>query len=112
MLEHITQRNAGLVPKLTVGLYASAPACFVLRIDDRVLVEQYHYGKIVPEETPAILGKDMPLFEYWASTPELYKSKSDPLRMPFGLLVDHFEYALAQSRLLKFPLHGAKVASR
>jgi hypothetical protein len=92
-----TAGSASWSPRLEVGLYASAPACFVLRVDDRVLVEQYHYGKVV-RHTRAVLGKDMPLFEYAEAPSSLYQDGSDPLRRPFRLLVDHFEYALAQSR--------------
>jgi hypothetical protein len=109
MIEHIIQRNkVEIVPKLKVGLYASAPACFVIRIDDRVLVEQYHYGKIVREDTPAILGKDMPLIECCENSSELYADKSDPLRRPFSLLANHFEFALAQSNPVKFQVHDTK----
>ena len=88
-------------PRLTLGLYDTAPGCFVLRVDDSVFVEQYHYGKIA-KETHAILGKDMPLVEY-ARTPsqiceKVYTKESNPLRRPFDLLVDHFGYALAQAK--------------
>jgi hypothetical protein len=101
MVEDIRRRKgSSWAPHLTVGLYASAPACFVLRVDDRLLVEQYHYGKIV-RETRAILGKDMPLVEYCEAPSRLYEDESNPLRRPFGLLADHFEYALAQARKLK-----------
>jgi hypothetical protein len=101
MVEDIRRRKGrDWVPRLTVALYASAPACFILRVDDRVLVEQYHYGKIV-RQTRAILGKDMPLFEYCETPSTLYREESDPLRRPFGLLVDHFQYAMAQARRLE-----------
>lgn len=102
MIEDIGRRkdDSKWMPRLKVGLYGSAPACFILRVDDRVLVEQYHYGKIV-RETRAILGKDMPLVEYSEAPSQLYKDESNPLRRPFGLLVDHFNYALAQARKLK-----------
>jgi hypothetical protein len=63
----------------------------VLRIDDRVLVEQYHYGK-VPSGTGSILGKDMPLFEYSEFPEPLYEDDSDPLRQPFTLIVNHLWY--------------------
>jgi hypothetical protein len=93
-------KDATWKPRLALGLYDTAPACFVLRIDDRVLVEQYHYGKIA-KETRAILGKDMPLVEY-ARMPDrisekVYKNESNSLRRPFDLLVNHFEYVLAQA---------------
>jgi hypothetical protein len=104
MVEDIRRRKAGTTwePRLTVALYASAPACFLLRIDDRMLVEQYHYGKIAPQ-TRSILGKDMPLFEYRRSSARLYEDESDPLRRPFDLLVNHLEYAQARARRVDVP---------
>lgn len=83
---------------LLVRQYATAPGCFMLRVDDSVLVEQYHYGKVVPEgqkDAPAILGKDMPLIEYQRVGSALY----DPieLRNPVSLLSDHFEFAFARA---------------
>jgi hypothetical protein len=83
-------------PQLTVARYSSAPACFALRIDDHVLVEQYHYGKLT-QGTRAILGKDMPLVEYCDATNPLYRDGSSSVRQPFGLLVNHLEFVLAQS---------------
>lgn len=94
-------KDEGWTPKLKVGIYQSAPACFVLRIDDRILVEQYHYGKIAAPQTRAILGKDMPLVEYSQKPSELYIDDSDPSRRPFDLLVDHLMFVLAQASMLK-----------
>jgi len=97
MIEDIRgRRGSDWKPRLKVALYTSAPACFLLRIDDCVLVEQYHYGKIARHQR-AILGKDMPLVEYAKSPHQLYAGESDPLRRPFDLLVNHFEYAMAQA---------------
>ncbi|MBI4338508.1 MAG: hypothetical protein HY680_00985 [Chloroflexi bacterium] len=79
--------------KIKVRLYKSAPACFVLRVDDHVLVEQYHYGKIIGQ-VPAILGKDMPLVEYCKDPTPLFRSNANRLRSPFGLLVNHLDFAL------------------
>ncbi len=108
MVAEIRRRKGdGWAPRLTVGLYDSAPSCFVLRIDDHILVEQYHYGKIV-RETRAILGKDMPLVEYRDAPSPLYEDQSDALRRPFGLLVDHFRYALAQARILDVGMETAQ----
>ena len=86
-------------PKLLVKEYATAPGCFMLRVDDSVLVEQYHYGKVVPDDqkdAPAILGKDMPLIEYQGVGSALY----DPieLRNPVILLNDHYEFAFARAK--------------
>lgn len=96
-----TRKNRGWQPNVAIRRYATAPACFMLRVDDRVLVEQYHYGKVVPEgqsEAPAILGKDMPLVEYRQSGSTLY----DPiaLRSPFALLNNHFEFAFDNAQVV------------
>lgn len=77
----------------TAKLYDTSPACFTLIVDDFVLVEQYHFGKTIPDnfssEEPIILGKDMPLFEY--SIPGcLYEST--PARTPLILLNNHFDF--------------------
>jgi hypothetical protein len=87
-------------PKFAVGLYRSAPACFILRVDDHVLVEQYHYGKIGGEGARTILGKDMPLVEYCKAPPHVDEKGSDRVRRPFDLLEDHFQYAFARSTKL------------
>jgi hypothetical protein len=76
--------------RFQIRLYDPAPVCFMLLVDDRLLVEQYHYGK-VPEATgrfPVILGKQMPLVEYGPVEGDLYKH--DPTRNPVRLLEDHF----------------------
>ncbi len=75
----------------------------MLRVDDTVLAEQYHYGKVVPRgqrEAPAILGKDMPLIEYRQTGSSLY----DPinLRSPFELLNNHFEFTFANAEIVPF----------
>jgi hypothetical protein len=85
-------------PQLLVRQYATAPGCFMLRVDDSVLVEQYHYGKVVPDDqrdAPAILGKDMPLIEYQRIGSALYEPVE--LRNPVSLLSDHFEFAFARA---------------
>jgi hypothetical protein len=83
-------------PRLRVRKYATAPGCFMLRVDDTVLAEQYHYGKVVPagQEAPSILGKDMPLVEYRPLGSPIYPPVE--LRNPFSLLRDHFEFAFAR----------------
>jgi hypothetical protein len=93
-----TKKGANWQPQFQVREYGTAPGCFMLRVDGTVLVEQYHYGKVVPDDqrdAPAILGKDMPLIEYQQSTSPLY----DPieLRSPYSLLNDHFEFAFAKA---------------
>jgi hypothetical protein len=83
---------------LGVREYRSAPYCFVLLLDDGqqqqdscVLVEQYHYGKL-KGGYGAILGTDMPLYEFASGSSELYE-QADLLRLPYGLLSDHFDFA-------------------
>ncbi|HEY3140640.1 MAG TPA: hypothetical protein VGJ86_05905 [Acidimicrobiales bacterium] len=89
-----------------VRLYRSAPACFVLMVDDEVLVEQYHFGKAVPPElrvedqgTPPILGKDMALVEFTKEPSVLVEQ--DPSRHPYDLLESHllFVHDHCSSRL-------------
>jgi hypothetical protein len=74
----------------------------MLMVDDRVLLEPYNYGKIGvrPEgvAAPTTLGTDMPLMEYAKSPVPLYQSDADPLRSPYGLLYDHFEFAFATGK--------------
>jgi hypothetical protein len=76
--------------RFQIRLYRSAPSCFMLLADDRVLVEQYHYGKASDgtEKFPVILGKQMPLIEYGLPGDDLYEQ--DPVRNPVKLLEDHF----------------------
>ncbi|MGO9678359.1 MAG: hypothetical protein ACLPW4_14020 [Candidatus Sulfotelmatobacter sp.] len=80
---------------LEAARYTSAPHCFLLRVDGSVLVEQYHYGKILASglRAAAILGKDMPVVEFINQQPDadLYPEKSR--REPFRLLEDHFSFA-------------------
>ncbi len=86
-------KPVGWRPKLTGGKYDSSPYCFLLRVDDRVLVEQYHYGKL-PEEgsdDSGKLGRDVPLVEYSASPSDIYDRT---MRPPFELFVNHFAFAL------------------
>lgn len=95
------RKNEGWESTVRVSKYKTGAACFMLRVDDTVLVEQYHYGKVVPEgqgQAPAILGKDMPLVEYTRTGSPLY----DPidLRSPFGLLNNHFEFSFENAAVV------------
>lgn len=79
-----------------IKVYSSASECFMLLTDDSVLVEQYHYGKIRPPEEDAekikskILGGDVPVIEYKKPKPQILRDH--PLRNPYGIFKDHFEY--------------------
>ncbi|HEY6293122.1 MAG TPA: hypothetical protein VI455_16345 [Terriglobia bacterium] len=87
---------------LEVRLYDSAPVCFMLAADDHVLVEPYNYGKLGSKRggwgAPRTLGTDMPLFEFRSEPSVLYEKRSDPLRRPFELQVDHFEFAFSVAK--------------
>ena len=93
--------GAGWKLNLEAGTYSTAPHCFSLRVDDSMLVEQYHYGKVAPQGRHAVLGKDMPVIEFVNKSPDRDVYKSLPparweelsLRRPFRLLEDHFEFA-------------------
>lgn len=86
--------------RLAVKFYESAPSCFMLRVDETVLVEQYHYGNFIPDEdlghVPVILGKDMPVIEYSALMPSIQDDIQ--LRSPFKLLKDHFDFVFKHAK--------------
>jgi hypothetical protein len=75
--------------------YSSSPAAFILMTDEYVMIEQYHYGKINPEDiaSPLILGKDMPLVEYSRMTPGIFEGERVVIRDPYRLIEDHFKFA-------------------
>jgi hypothetical protein len=62
MVRIIKARNPQWQRRVELSEYDSAPACFILRVDNSVFAEQYLYGK-VSSETGVVLGKDMPLIE-------------------------------------------------
>lgn len=103
------------LPHIGVRKYASAPACFVLRVDDVVLVEQYHYGKDIPSDavvsgTPVILGKDMPLIEYRRNASKLYGPVLH--RSPFALIVDHLDFVFQHSAIIVQSASEAQAAQK
>jgi hypothetical protein len=73
-------------------LTSSAPSCFMLQVDDTVVAEQYHYGKINEggDKFPVILGKQMPIVEFTTARSEVYSK--DPMRDPVRLLENHFDF--------------------
>lgn len=76
---------------VTGRLYSSAPACFILMVDDSVIVEQYIYGIIGKSGiVPEILGRQMPVMEYRRVPPNLFRF--DPNRAAYLLLEDHFNF--------------------
>jgi hypothetical protein len=105
-MEHLVAakgRDSNWRHNILVRKYNSAPACFMLRVDDRVLVEQYHYGKSThtdqPEMDVAILGKEMPVFEFTSETDDLFDDSPEIReRKPFRLLEDHYRFAFTNAK--------------
>jgi hypothetical protein len=92
-----SSKPKGWKVKVEAGMYDSAPYCFLLRVNDRMLVEQYHYGTLLraPSRANIVLGKEFPLVEYMQKTTDLY----DPLnKLPFSLLESHFQFAFVMSK--------------
>jgi hypothetical protein len=87
------------VPRLRAGFYDSAPYCFLLRADDQVLIEQYHYGKLPDDQLydRGKLGKEVPLVEYAAEPSGIFDLTN---KTPFELFASHFDFALQESVLL------------
>ena len=99
-IERILAMNSRNNRKIDFRLYDSASACFMLLIDDTVLIEQYHYGSLhSPRLTSVnvILGEDTPLVEYLrpdSNRPNLY---ADRLAVDtVGLMEDHFNFVFNQ----------------
>lgn len=103
----VKQNPDGWIPKLELRKYNCAPSCFMLLVDNTVLVEQYHYGKVTPEEDrgrlPTVLGKDMPLVEYSQFDPTTSSLFYDhnSLREPYSLFEDHFTFVFNHSEEVK-----------
>ena len=93
--------NAGWDCRVQLRMYKSAPVCFMLAADDRILVEPYNYGKLgapkVGAAAPTTLGSDMPLMEFGSEPGRLYRDNYDKLRFPYNLHLDHFEYVFKQA---------------
>jgi len=92
-------KPTGWKPKLKAAFYDSAPYCFLLRVDNTVLIEQYHYGKLPDELHGAriTLGKDFPLIEYHKVPSEIFEQTK---KTPFALLESHFEFAFSEAERL------------
>lgn len=94
-----SSKPAGWKVKVEAGTYDSAPYCFLLRVDDRMLVEQYHYGTLLraPSRAQIVLGKEFPLVEYLQTPTDLYSPLN---KLPFPLLESHFQFAFEMSKKL------------
>jgi hypothetical protein len=92
-----SSKPAGWKVKVEAGMYDSAPYCFLLRMDDRMLVEQYHYGTLLraPSRAQIVLGKEFPLVEYMQAPTDLYSRLN---KLPFSLLESHFQFAFEISK--------------
>ena len=81
--------------------YDCAPGSFVLIVDDHVLVEQYHFGKLQRQnQYDNILGKEMPLVEYVKDAESIFNKGTDGQgpeyqhRDPYRLIEDHLKFVL------------------
>jgi hypothetical protein len=94
-----SSKPRGWKVKVEAGQYDSAPYCFLLRVDDRMLVEQYHYGTLLraPSSANIFLGKEFPLVEYMQKPTDLYERLN---KLPFSLLESHFQFAFVMSKKL------------
>jgi len=101
---HAEKKEQPRTGKVEMRRYTSSPACFIMRVDDTVLVEQYVYGKVEPTRSARkeTLGEDMPLFEFNRDAVQNLIRGPTPgrtfypdlgKRNPYNLLADHFEFA-------------------
>jgi hypothetical protein len=95
-------------PKLKAGYYSWAPHCFLLRVDNAMFVEQYHYGKL-STGTRIILGKDMPLVEYINEPDKIFEPSR---RTAFALLENHLEFIRGHADLFDIEAWLANRESR
>jgi hypothetical protein len=96
-------------------MYRSAPVCFMLASDQRVLVEPYNYGKIGNKQegaaAPMVLGSDMPVMEFGCEPATIYRESYDRLRLPYSLYLDHFEYVFKQATPISLFEQPSKAAA-
>jgi hypothetical protein len=104
MIQNIAaSKPRGWKPNVDARLYDTAPYCFLLGVNRRILVEQYHYGKLYQTNSTAgvVLGKEFPLVEYERVPSNLYKQLD---KVPFALLEDHFGFALKMAHKKQLPI--------
>jgi hypothetical protein len=80
-------------PNFEIRLYASTPVAYMLIVDDRALVEQYHFGKVSGTHAPLQLTEEMPLIEFRRPSSE---STASATPNPFTILEDHFTFVFEQ----------------
>ncbi len=111
-IERIHTMNSRNNRKIDFRLYDSAPACFMLLIDDIVLIEQYHYGSMHSHPLTTvniILGADTALVEYHRpdqKRPNLYADRVEIDTV--GLMEDHFHFVYNQCAETYIPSPAAK----
>jgi hypothetical protein len=88
--------SEGQNPTLQARSYKTAPACFLLWVDDSIFVEQYHFGHR-QDSVSRILGNDMPLVEFARNVVSLVDEESGDVGPSFDLLVDHFDFVFEQA---------------
>jgi hypothetical protein len=107
--EKKTNGSGWVPPNIKIFLYSSAPMCSVLLVDDRVLVEQYHYGMVRFRGSARIPTlEQMPLTEYKKGDANLHNTSSDGPKRPYDLLVDHLQQVRGWSHEV---VDGAKITT-
>jgi hypothetical protein len=96
-LRDLAQHVGDVKCQLQAWKYSCAPACFMLRVDDKILFEPYSYGKLDRKAATPTLGGDMPVFEFhrYHKIPDLFDSVKN--RSPWELLDDHFRFVTTVS---------------
>src|SRR5262249_12747758 len=115
-IKRIHAMNSRNNRKIDFRLYDSAPACFMLLIDDTVLIEQYHYGNVPsPRSTTEniLLGEDTALVEYLRPDPNRPDLYADRLEVDtIGLMEDHFNFVFNQCAEMDVPLPAMKAQGK
>jgi hypothetical protein len=79
------------IPRIQVGLHYSTPSFQLIRVDERILVEQYHLGKdegYADDTLDNCLARKVPVLEYVK------------LGAPGALFCSHFEYLWSRAELV------------
>ena len=84
---HLADRLAGSNVVLSVRFGTQDPDCFVLRVDDVLLVEHYQKGRLSLDRK--YVSGELPIYEYTAVSAEGASELGEP---PFNMLRNHFEY--------------------
>jgi hypothetical protein len=96
--------------KLIVKKYYSAPEAFIFMNENRMLIEQYHYGKLKEQDTMTVLGGDVPLIEHLDNTENdysLYKTYDDHIKYVWEHFTTDIELNLNQKYSIKNSANNA-----